>query len=329
MDVMFYEVFKEEEKALKLFLPKDVFAEFTSKTIQAQADKKPPASLISIRTQSVIPDEWKDKLEGVLTRSVGYEHLLEYMQKNEALFLAGYLPSYCARAVAEHAVMAMLMLLRKAGRQLEQFDSFNRDGLTGRECSGKNLLVLGVGRIGSQLVDLGRGLKMTVKGVDIQEKLPELEYVPLSKGLEWADVVVCALPLTNETKGMLDYKTFSSVKKGAVFVNISRGDISPLKDLSRLLEEGRLGGISLDVYEKESSLAECLRGNAVEETGLAEEVMELKKHPNVLLTPHNAFNTEEALERKAEQSIESVQLFLQKKTFPYPVPEWQPDVFKI
>ncbi|PIQ98071.1 MAG: hydroxyacid dehydrogenase, partial [Nitrospinae bacterium CG11_big_fil_rev_8_21_14_0_20_56_8] len=176
MDVMFYEAFQEEVAALKLFLPKDVDAGFTEKTIQESEDRDPPAGLISIRTQSVIPVEWSTKMSGVLTRSTGYDHIVAYREKIKAPVLAGYLPRYCSRAVAEHVVLMMMSLLRRFKEQISHFGAFNRNGITGEECFGKNLLVVGVGHIGGQVADIGKGLRMNVRGVDIAHKNIELEY---------------------------------------------------------------------------------------------------------------------------------------------------------
>ena len=320
MDVMFYEVFEEEKKALNLFLPREVEAGFTEKKIQAAGDKKPPAPLISIRTQSVVPGIWAGSFEGILTRSTGYDHILSFFQRAGVPALAGYLPYYCARAVAEHAILVMLSLYRKLKTQIDHFNRFDRNGLTGRECLGKNMLVVGVGHVGSQVAEMALELKMNVKGVDIDPKMKDLEHISLKDGIPWADVIVCALPLTEETAGMFTYETLKDAKRGAVFVNISRGEISPTGDLKELLADGILGGIGLDVYEDEHTLAECLRG-VVPEEGRCQHIVELQDKENVIFTPHNAFNTGEALERKAEQSIESVRLFLEKKVFPHPVPE--------
>jgi hypothetical protein len=81
LDVFFYEAFQEEVEALKRYLPTNIEAEFTWKTIQEQGDREPPASVISIRTQSVIPTSWAAKLSGILTRSTGYDHIKAYLQE--------------------------------------------------------------------------------------------------------------------------------------------------------------------------------------------------------------------------------------------------------
>src|SRR3989338_4099437 len=259
MDVMFYEVFKEEEEALKKFLPKNIKAGFTSQTIQAAGGKNPPAEVISIRTQSKIPGNWAAKgLRAILTRSTGYDHLLEYRRQTRSRVACGYLGDYCASAVAEQAMVMIGMLLRRMKKQIKNFENFDRNGLTGGEFRARRLLVVGVGNIGKQVVEIGQGLRMDVRGVDIKRNMQRLKYVSLNNGAGWADVIICAAPLTAKTRGMLDYALFKKARPGLVLVNVSRGEISPIKDLAKLLKQGKLGGLGLDVFEEEADLAESL-----------------------------------------------------------------------
>lgn len=321
-DVVFFEAFEEEQGLLKKLCPKHIKADFTAKTIQESRQKEIPGSLISIRTQSKIPVEWAKDLGGILTRSTGYEHLSAYQVEAKTFCALGYLPSYCARAVAEQAIWIVLALLRKAKAQQQSFQSFCRDGLTGLEAQGKNMLVVGVGNIGSEVVDIAKGLRMNVAGVDIVKKIPSLDYVDLVPGLAWADIIVCACSLTSKTSKMLNYEMLRRVKNGTFFVNVARGEISPLKDLKKLLDENILGGLGLDVYENETVIAHSLRsGKAPTKDAMTKLISALSKNENVIFTPHNAFNTKEALQRKAEQTIESVVSFLTQGTFSFPVPE--------
>lgn len=320
IDVMFYEAFEEEERAIKKFLPGGIHAEFTWKTIQERGDKTPSAELISVRTQSHIPLDWAKSVKGVLTRSQGYDHLLAFRRESGAAVPCGYLENYCARAAAEQAVLMMMALLRKLRKQVTSFETFARDGLTGLECRGRKVFVAGVGRIGSEIVDIARGLRMGVKGFDIAPALEGIEYVSLAEGVAWADVVFCALPLTRETEGMLNYEVFRRAGRGKIFVNVGRGEISPAEDLKRLLEEGVLGGIGLDVYPQESVLAGCLRAGQKVKTSAGQTILELAKSDRALFTPHNAFNTIEALEQKASLSAASAVSFLTNGTFLHPVP---------
>lgn len=320
IDVIFYEAFKEEEAAIKKFLPGSVSAQFTDKTIQENGDGEPPAELISTRTQSHIPKHWAKSVKGILTRSHGFDHLLTFQQGCKAKIALGYLDNYCARAVAEQAILAMMVLLRKLKKQIKNFDTFNRDGLTGLECRGRKVLIAGVGFIGCEIVDLARGMRMDVKGFDIDQKLSDLSYVSLEEGLKWADVVFCALPLTKDTKGIFNYQSLCKARQGLIFINISRGEISPIEGLNKLIDDKVLGGVSLDVYPQEAVFAHNLRNDQKGKAPSEQIIMKLSRWEQALFTPHNAFNTQEAVERKASQSADAVVYHIKHGSFPCPVP---------
>ena len=166
-NVFFFECFKEEEKKFRLYLEdiRNINAQYTELTIQewlVQTDMaKPvkdqsktdiliycPTELISIRTQSIVPERWVNggTLKGILSRSTGYDHLQRYGTISGIGL--GYLPHYCSRSVAEHATVLWMSLLKKIPQQREQWKTFNRNNLTGREFMSKNILVVGVGNIG-------------------------------------------------------------------------------------------------------------------------------------------------------------------------------------
>jgi D-lactate dehydrogenase len=318
MDVFLYEVFEEEAELFRQYVGKRFSYEATSKTIQEACHKEPPARLISIRTQSHIPPEWAASLSGVLSRSTGYDHLVAFKQETGVGVPCGYLDEYATRAVAEHAALLVLALFRRLTAQITKFQSFNRDEITGMECKGRNLLVVGVGRIGTEILEIGRGLGMTVRGVDIVRDKRGIEYVSPEEGISWADVIVCSMNLTEGNRRYFSYEILSRSRAGVIFVNIARGELSPLKDLLRLLKEGRLGGVGLDVFEDEGNLALALRSGQASETDFVGVVREMLKYPNVIMTPHNAFNTMEAIERKTRMSIDQILHFLKHRDF-----EWK------
>lgn len=322
MDVYFYEAFAEEVEGLRQYLSADLRAGFTDKTIQESGDTQPPAGLISIRTQSLIPAGWGNSLRGVLSRSTGYDHIRAWWRQIRDDLPAGYLPHYCSRAVAEQGMLLWSALLRKLPRQIRQFHGFERDGLTGGESAGKNLLVVGVGNIGSKIATIGRGLDMHVRGVDLVEKHPQVEYTTIEAGLPWADIVVCAMNLTPDNVGYFDHDRLKTARPGAIFINIARGECSPPSVLLRLLREQRLGAVGLDVYDHESELAIALRSGktTADDSEQVRAVLQLAERPNVILTPHNAFNTVEAVQRKSEQSVRQVRHFLTHGAFLWPVP---------
>jgi len=327
---VFYEAFEEEESILRRVLPSKYKYLFTWKTIQESGHKSPPATIISTRTQSKFPLEWADKLDAIITRSTGYDDVSDFLNQTNTGISAAYLPEYAARAVAEQALMMWTALLRNLTIQRKSIETFYRDGLTGREIRNRRITVIGVGRIGGEVVDIAHGLQMKILGVDIKPR-PEmkrkygLKYVSLSKGLKNADIAVCALPLTDITRGMLCYKTLKTMPKGSIFINVGRGEVSPSQDLFKLLNEGILGGIGLDVYDFEKDLASVLRDGQnlsklkAEARKSVSAVLKLMKDPRVILTPHNAFNTEESVERKSLRTAENLAAYLKTGKFLTPI----------
>lgn len=315
MDVFFYEAFKEEADALKSLLGNQLSYDLTDKTIQEAGHLNPPAQLISIRTQSIVPLDWANTLNGVLSRSTGYDHLKKYLEATHTQLPCGHLEEYATRAVAEHAILLMMSLMRRLPQQMLQFKQFDRDGLTGIECAGKNLLVVGVGRIGSEIVKIGTALGMNVRGVDIVQRNNEFQYTAKEAGIAWADVIICAMNLTNENHNYFSYDILKRAKHGILFINIARGEHAQLSDLLKLMQEHHIGGLGLDVFEDEPNIAVALRYGNTKASVETQTLAALLQQPNVLFTPHNAFNTIEAVKRKSQFSVEEVLFFLKNNNF--------------
>jgi len=322
-DVFFYEAFEEEAAELRRHLPSSFDAGFSAATIQEYGAPDPLSPVISIRTQSVIPPDWIPRLEAVLTRSTGYDHLLWIRKSEKPTVRLGHLPAYCARAVAEQAMMFWMTLLRRLPAQQRAFQSFHRDGLTGREAKGRRLAVVGVGRIGFEVVDIGRSLGMEVVGVDLVKKHPGVNYASPEEALAGADVVVAAMNLTEKNRGYFSRERLQRCAPGAIFVNVSRGELSPPPILLDLLKAGHLGGVGLDVYDCESRLAVALRqGTPLGEANeTIRAILEIRDREDVIMTPHNAFNTHEAVVRKSSQSVEQLLHLRKHGEFLWPVPD--------
>jgi D-lactate dehydrogenase len=132
-------------------------------------------------------------------------------------------------------------------------------------------------------------------------------------------MIVCAMNLTKDNTGYFSYARLSKARPGVIFINVARGEFSPVKDLLCLCEEGGLGGVGLDVYNNESALGVALRAGKANRK--AKTLLRLREKHNVVLTPHNAFNTVESVNRKAEQSARQVESFLKTGKFLWPVLE--------
>jgi D-lactate dehydrogenase len=321
LDIYFYEAFEEEAAELREVMPASLSAEYAAKTIQECGHTSPPARFISTRTQSIYPLEWAAQLDAILSRSTGYDHLVAYAAQVKTPPAMGYLPLYCHRAVAEQAMMLWMALLRKLPQQIRKFREFNRDGLTGLECEGRTLAVVGVGNIGHEVCRIGQALGMKVIGVDRAPRFADVSYLNIEEALSTADVVVCALDLNRASRGYFDDAKWRHVQPGAFFVNISRGECSPSTALLAALEAGRLGGVALDVYDHEAALAVALRsGQTAANDAEVAATLALAQRDDCLCTPHNAFNSLEGTRRKSEHSVRQILAFRETGRFLWPVP---------
>ena len=324
LDAFFYEAFAEEAERLRHHAAQaGLRIGFTAHTIQEAGHSAPPAPIIGIRTQSLLPAGWPAQLRGILTRSTGYDHLLPLRQGlGAACPPMGYLPLYCARAVAEQAMLLWTALLRRLPRQLDQFDHFRRDHLSGRENPGKIMALFGVGHIGYEIWSIATGLGLIVHGVDPVPRHAGVAYAPAEQALAEADIIVCAMNLTDRNRGFFNASRLAQARRQPILVNIARGEFTPAIALEAALNEGVLSGVALDVYHEESTLAPALRsGNHDALTPDNRALLRLRERHDVLLTPHNAFNTLEAVERKSEQSVRTLLHFGQTGQFLWPLPE--------
>jgi D-lactate dehydrogenase len=323
-DVFFYEAFEEEADSLRERLPTSISAGYDAGTIQETGHTTPAARIISIRTQSQLPVEWGPKLDAVLSRSTGHDHLAAFAQALDTPPALGFLPLYCSRAVAEQAMLLWMALLRRLPQQIIQFHDFHRDGITGYECEGRTLVVVGVGNIGYEICRIGAALGMRVLGVDRAPQHADVHHVDSVDALAQADVVVCAMDLNATSRGYFDAAKWRHVKPGAVFVNISRGEISPSTALLEALDAGRLGGVALDVYDHEAELAVALRSKRPSSDPDVLATLALAKRDDVICTPHNAFNSAEGVHRKTDHSVQQILAFREKGKFLWPVPAPDP-----
>ena len=322
-DVFFYEAFAEEaERLLHYAAETGLRAGHSPLTIQETGHAAPPAPVVSLRTQSVLPPAWAPHLRGILSRSTGYDHLIAYRAGAGAACPAlGYLPLYCVRAVAEQALLLWTALLRRLPRQLAEFDRFRRDHLTGRENPGKKMALFGVGNIGYEIWKIATALGLEVRGVDPVRRHADVAYGSPAEALAEADIIVCAMNLTPRNRGYFTREVLAQAQRKPILVNVARGEFTPAAVLEAALAEGVLSGVALDVYNEEATLAPALRtGDAAALTPDNQALLRLRRRPDGLLTPPNAFNTAEAVERKSEQSVRTLQHFRNTGQFLWPVP---------
>ena len=218
-------------------------------------------------------------------------------------------PGYSPHAVAEHALALLLTLNRRIHRAYNRTreHNFSLDGLTGFDLNGKTCGVVGTGRIGRAFIDIANGLGMHVLAYDPYAAADiQARYVELDELLSESDVLSLHCPLTPETHHIIGRDALKRIKKRALLINTSRGALVDSRALLEALRKGQLRGAALDVYEEE----EGVFFQDVSGTVLNDAVLSLLLTlPNVLITSHQAFLTEEALAQIAQTTRENILTF--------------------
>ncbi|RYG32676.1 hypothetical protein EON81_20080, partial [bacterium] len=240
------------------------------------------------------------KLKLVVTRSTGYDHI-DLAEAEKRGIAIGNVPEYGSTTVAEFTFGLILALTRKIPQAVASTrdGGFSVKGLTGIDLEKKTLGIVGLGKIGRNVARMAKGFAMDVLSYDPYKP----DSTPLDELLAEADVVALCCPLTPETRHLIDARTLSLMKEGSYLVNTARGPVVDSAALLEALESGRLAGAALDVLEGEEALqaGESDTHEAVNRT--------LMSHAKVLVTPHLAFDSEEALVRIRETTVEVLQAF--------------------
>ncbi len=225
-------------------------------------------------------------------------------------------PAYSPYAVAEHTMAMLLTSIRRIHKAYIRTRDFNfsLSGMTGFDLHGKTVGVIGTGRIGRVFIDICRGFGMKVLAYDKfrAEGLDNgdtVRYVGLDELFKNSDIISLHCPLTEETYHVIDAETIEKCKRGVVILNTSRGALVDAEALLSGIKSRKVGAACLDVYEEESDIFfEDFSGHIIEDDTLAR----LISMPNVIVTSHQAFLTEEALSNIAETTVENIKTFFEK-----------------
>ena len=215
-------------------------------------------------------------------------------------------PAYSPYAVAEHAMALLLTSIRRIHKAYIRTRDFNFSltNMVGFDLHGKTVGVVGTGKIGRCFVSICRGFGMKVLCYDpFPADDPSLTYVPLDELFRESDIISFHCPLTPETRHMVNAASMERMKKGVVLINTSRGALIDSEALLAGIKSRRIGAACLDVYEEESDIFfEDNTGHILEDDTLAR----LISMPNVIVTSHQAFLTEEALANIAETTVRNL-----------------------
>jgi len=236
----------------------------------------------------------------IVTRSSGFDHI-DIQAAGERGIVVSNVPGYGGMPVAEHVFALLLAVLRKVLKadSAVRASKWLSPGLQGRLVNGKTFGVVGTGAIGESVARIARAFGARVIAYDVVKK-PVLEaegvlkFVPLEDVLEKSDIISLHVPLTKETYHMISRDSIARMKKGAVLINTSRGQIVDQEALVEALRTGRLSGAGLDVFEKEPPDPD-------------DPILRLE---NVVLTPHVAWNTEEAEDYILQSTMDSIRAFV-------------------
>lgn len=243
------------------------------------------------------------KVKGILLRSAGYNHVDIKAAENKIAVLR--VPSYSPEAVAEFALALLMTLTRHTHKAYNRTRDFNMslNGLMGMDLNHKTAGVIGTGKIGQAMIQILNGLQMHVIAYDpYPDKTLDVKYVSLEELFAQSDVISLHCPLTEKTRHLICKESIESMKDRVVLVNTSRGGLIETEALIEGLLSKKIGGVGLDVYEEEEGIFyEDFSGEVIEDENLAR----LTTFPNVLITSHMGFFTNEALQAIAVETLEN------------------------
>ena len=253
----------------------------------------------------------------IALRSAGFNHV--DLKAAEALGLKVLrVPAYSPHAVAEHALALIMTLNRKTHRAYNRVreGNFSLDGLLGFDVQGKTAGIVGTGKIGMILAEILAGMGCKVLGFDPfpHDHFKKIgTYVDFQELLRESHIISLHCPLTPESHHLINKETLALMRKGTMLINTSRGALIDAQAVTGALKSGRLGYLGLDVYEQEADLFY----ENLSETIIQDDVFQrLLTFPNVLITSHQAFFTENAMKNIAETTIGNITEFEKGKPGP-------------
>ena len=325
MKAVFFEVAPWERRYLTRALKSSgMSAQFVSEPLTAEAvSKTKNAAILSVFIYSPLTRALIVKLRGarlIATRSTGFDHIDLAACRAKRIVVAN-VPAYGENTVAEHTFALILALSRNVHKAYVRTakGDFSLAGLQGFDLKGKTLGVIGAGRIGMHVIKMAKGFGMDVLAYDTRRDpflrdVLDFRYVSLADALRHADIVTLHLPYFASTHHVMNRQAFRLMKRGALLINTARGGLVDTDALVWALDEGIVGGAGLDVLEGEELVKE--ERQLLEQDFPKERLITaLKNHillhrENVVITPHIAFDSQEALQRILETTVANITGFL-------------------
>ena len=265
--------------------------------------------VVCVFVNDTVNDKVIDKLYAsgtkmIALRCAGYNNV--DVQHAYRKIHVSHVPAYSPYAVAEHTAALLLTSIRRIHKAYNRTRDFNfsLSGLTGFDLHGKSVGVIGTGKIGRIFVDICRGFGMNVIAYDANPAADSgIAYVSLDELFERSDIISLHCPLTEETKHMINAAAIEKMKKGVVILNTSRGGLIDAEALLEGIKARKIGAACLDVYEEEADIFFEDRSGHILNDELLSRLISM---PNVIVTSHQAFLTEEALNNIAETTVGNI-----------------------
>lgn len=321
MKLLAFEIDESEKLYLENHLPQDISREYVTDILKPEAlEGKEDTTHLIIFVYSQVTGETLEKLpnlKAIFTMSTGYDHIdIEECKKRNITVHS--VPFYGENTVAEHTFALILALSRQivpSVARTHTFD-FNPSGLEGFDLKGKTLGIIGMGHIGSFVARIAKGFSMNILAYDPFPK-PELAteigftYANLEELLPQSDIVTLHTAYRPETHHIINQESIQLFKKGSYLINTARGGLVETSAIIKGLENGILAGAGLDVLEEECFIKEekeLLSQSFLKTCDLATVIQDhlLIQDSRVIVTPHNAFNSREALERILETTVTNI-----------------------
>jgi D-lactate dehydrogenase len=322
MKIVFFEVEDWEREKIQAAFPQAqlVSSPLTEENLSQYQDVEILSCFIYSQLKKNILEKLPN-LKLIATRSTGFDHIdIDYVKEKN--ILVANVPEYGSRTVAEYTFAIILTLMKKIYQSINQakvFD-FDRSHIRGFDLAGKTLGIIGMGKIGLEVLKIAKGFAMNVLVYTRSQNTQlanqyQFNYVDLNTLLSSSDIITLHIPLTKETYHLINQNNIALIKKGAYIINTARGGLVETQALVKALEDEILAGVALDVLEEEKALGEeteILTTSYRQEVDFKTLALNhiLVNHPKVIITPHNAFNTYEALERILETTINNINQYL-------------------
>ena len=315
-EMVFFEKYAKEFNIDLKFINEELNVESASFAKGYEACSVQGSNVVNRKTLKVMHD---NGVKYLALRSIGFNNVDKDAAKEYGIRFSNV--SYSTSSVAEFTVMLMMMCLRKVESILRrtQAHDYSLNGIQGREMRNMTVGIVGTGRIGANVAKIltGFGCKIVAYDVHENKSLKDvLDYVSFEELLKQSDVITLHAPLFDSNVHMIDAEAISKMKDHVCIVNCGRGPLIDTKALIDGVKSGKVGAVGLDTIEGELDIFHADHHNS---NVVNDDMMVLKSLPNVIITPHCSFYTDQAVSDMVENSLKSNISFLTKNESPWEI----------